>query len=480
MGIWTQKPIESSRDVELAGTLHLKRVLGPMQLILLGIGAIIGAGLFSITGIAAAENAGPAIVLSFLIAATGSAFAGLCYSEMAAMIPISGSAYTYAYATMGQLFAWIIGWDLILEYAIGAATVSISWSAYAVSLLQDLGIPLSPHLIASPWQPVATPGGVHEYGYINLPAVLIIVAISFLLIRGIKESVLFNALIVILKLTVLILFIAIGVQYIHTENYFPFIPANTGTFGEFGWSGVMRGAGVVFFAFIGFDVVSTAAQETKNPQRSLPIGILGSLAICSILYVLFAMVLTGMVNYKELGVAAPVALAIDKTPYLWLNILVKLAILLGFTSVMLVMLLGQSRIFYAMSIDRLLPQIFAEIHPRFLTPWRCNIAVMIFVSLFGALAPLGLVGEMTSIGTLLAFVIVCAAVLILRTRQPNLPRAFRTPWAPFVPWMGIITCLAMMLSLGPANWLRLAVWLAMGLLLYGFYGYKHSQRMNQL
>lgn len=242
----------------------------------------------------------------------------------------------------------------------------------------------------------------------------------------------------------------------------------------------MRGAGVVFFAFIGFDVVSTAAQETKNPQRRLPIGILGSLAICAILYVLFAMVLTGMVNYKELGVAAPVALAIDKTPYLGLNILVKLAILLGFTSVMLVMLLGQSRIFYAMSIDRLLPQIFAEIHPRFLTPWRCNIALMIFVSLFGALAPLSLVGEMTSIGTLLAFVIVCAAVLILRRRQPNLPRAFRTPGGPFVPWMGIVTCLAMMLSLGPANWLRLAAWLAMGLLLYAFYGYKHSQRMNQL
>ena len=479
MGIWTRKRIDETSDIELQGVHHLQRVLGPMHLVLLGIGAIIGAGLFSITGVAAAENAGPAIVLSFVIAAIGSAFAGLCYSEMATMIPIAGSAYTYAYATMGQLLAWIIGWDLILEYAIGASTVSISWSAYSVSLLHDLGIHLPPHLTASPWQSVVMPDGISAFGTINLPAVLIVSAISLLLIRGIKESALANAVIVILKVAVVILFIGVGVHYVHTENYHPFIPQNTGVFGQFGWSGIMRGAGVVFFAFIGFDAVSTAAQETKNPQKSLPIGILGSLVICTFLYILFAMTLTGMVNYKQLDVAAPVALAIDQTPYLWLNILVKLAILAGFTSVILVMLLGQSRIFYTMATDGLLPQAFAQIHPRFLTPWRCNIALMIFVSLFGAFAPLNLVGEMTSIGSLLAFVIVCAAVLILRKRHPELPRAFRTPWVPLVPVLGIATCVVMMVSLGIGNWLRLAVWLVIGLLVYSLYGFKHAAKMRE-
>ncbi len=474
MGIWTRKQIEVI-GIEPSEQGHLRRVLGPIQLVLLGIGAIIGAGLFSVTGIAAAQNAGPAIVLSFIIAAIGSAFAGLCYAEMTTMIPVAGSTYNYAYATLGQLLAWIIGWDLILEYAIGAATVSISWSAYAVSLMNDLGIPYKPQLFASPWQPVLMPDGTQAYGYINLPAVIIVVGLSLILIRGIQHAAFANAVMVILKVSVIILFIAVGVNYLQAENFVPFIPENTGIFGQFGWTGVMRGAGIVFFAYVGFDAVSTAAQEAKDPQKTLPIGILGSLAICTVLYVLFAFVLVGIVNYTKLGVAAPVAIAIDRTPYTWLNVLVKLAILAGFTSVILVMMLGQSRIFYSMAKDGLLPPLFADIHPRFHTPWRCNIALMAFVALFGAFAPLSLVGEMTSIGTLFAFVIVCTAVMILRVRHPEFVHSFRTPWVPFVPIMGILTCLSMMVSLGPSNWTRLFVWLAIGLIIYTFYGRKHAK-----
>ncbi len=466
MGIWTRKSIESLQESELEGIQKLNRHLGAGHLILLGIGAIIGAGLFSITGVAAANIAGPAIILSFLVAAVGCAFAALCYSEMATMIPVAGSAYTYAYATMGELLAWIIGWDLILEYAVGAATVSISWSAYAISLLHDLDIHLSPDWLASPWQPVHLPDGTNVYGHANLPAVFIITAISFLLIWGIKESAFFNAIIVILKVSVVIIFIAVGVNYIHASNYEPFIPPNSGTFGEYGWSGVMRAAGVVFFAYIGFDAISTAAQETKNPQRNIPIGILGSLVICTVLYIAFATVMTGLVPYKELDVAAPVAKAIDQTPYTWLNIAVKIAILAGFTSVILVMLLGQSRIFYSMAKDGLLPSVFADLHPTFRTPWRSNMILMAFVAIFGAFCPLRLVGEMTSIGTLLAFVIVCSAVLILRYRHPELPRSFRVPGVPWVPLMGIATCMAMMLSLGEDNWLRLVIWLIIGLIIY--------------
>lgn len=467
------------QESDLEGTHTLQRHLGAFDLVMLGIGAIIGAGLFSITGVAAAESAGPAIVISFLIAALGSGFAGLCYSEMAAMIPVAGSAYTYAFATMGELVAWIIGWDLVLEYAVGAATVSISWSGYLVSLLHDFGIHLPEQWLASPWQPVRLPSGSLAYGYVNLPAIVIIVSLSLLLIVGIKQSSAFNALIVVIKVSVVILFVAFGVNYINLDNYDPFIPPNTGTMGQFGWSGIMRAAGVVFFAYIGFDAVSTAAQETRNPQRNLPIGILGSLSICTILYVLFALVLTGLVNYKDLGVAAPVALAIEQTPYTWLNILVKLAILAGFTSVVLVMLLGQSRIFYSMAKDGLLPRIFSDIHPVYHTPWRSNLVLMLVVALFGAFAPLSLVGEMTSIGTLLAFVIVCAGVLVLRVRHPEIPRSFRTPWTPWVSLLGMATCVAMMISLGPSNWLRLVIWLAIGLLVYWVYGHRHSRLRNK-
>ena len=474
MGLWSKKSLAELKAESEVETHQLKRALGPFHLVMLGIGAIIGAGLFSITGIAAADNAGPAIVISFIIAAIGCAFAGLCYSELAAMIPISGSAYTYAYASLGEFLAWIIGWSLVLEYAIGAATVSISWSAYVVSFLQDFGINLPTMLIASPWQPVLMPDGTSAYGIINLPAVLIITLVSLILIKGIRESSLINAIIVVIKVSVVLVFILIGFFYINPSNYVPFIPENTGTFGEFGWSGIFRAAATVFFAYIGFDAVSTATQETKNPQKAVPIGILGSLFICTALYILFSFVMTGMVNYKDLNVAAPVALAIEQTPFLWLIWLTKLAILIGLTSVILVFLMGQSRIFYVMARDGLLPKLFGDIHPRFHTPWKSNIILMIFVGLFGAFAPLSMVGHMTSLGTLLAFSIVCAGVMVLRYTDPDHPRPFRVPWVPFVPLMGIAVCLTMMLSLGLENWFRLILWLLVGLFIYFMYGRHHA------
>jgi basic amino acid/polyamine antiporter, APA family len=452
----------------------LKRTLGPVHLVALGIGAIIGAGLFSLTGVAAALNAGPAVVLSFVVAAIGCAFAGMCYSEFSTMIPIAGSAYTYAYATMGELIAWIIGWDLVLEYAVGAATVSISWSAYVVSFLHDFGITLPYELVASPWQPVVLPNGQTVFGVINLPAVLVIVIISTLLIIGIQESARVNAVIVVLKVTVVIVFIGVGMWYVNRANYHPFIPPNTGEFGSFGWSGIMRAAGIVFFAFIGFDAVSTAAQECRNPQRDMPIGIIGSLAACTILYVIFSAVLTGIVSYKELNVAAPVAVAIDQTPYNWLKPAIKLAIIGGYTSVILVMLLGQSRVFYSMSRDGLLPRIFSDIHPSFRTPWRSNLLFMFFVSLFSAFAPLALVGQMTSIGTLLAFVIVCIGIMVMRRTQPAVARPFRTPLVPLVPILGVLVCFSMMYSLGGTNWARLFIWLFIGLAIYFTYSRHHS------
>ncbi len=473
MSLFTRKPLaELQREAE-AHTL--KRVLGPMNLVSLGIGAIIGAGLFSLTGIAAAENAGPAIVLSFVVAAIGCAFAGLCYSEFASMIPIAGSAYTYGYATMGEWLAWIIGWDLVLEYAVGASTVSISWSAYVVSLLHSMGVDLPAKLCAGPFEAIKLPDGTLIHGVINLPAVFIIVAISVLLMTGIKESARANAVIVVIKITVVLVFIALGVWFIQRANYTPFIPPNQGEFGKFGWSGIMRAAGVIFFAYIGFDAVSTAAQESKRPQRDMPIGIIGSLIICTVLYVAFSAVLTGMVSYKELGGAAPVAVAIDRTPYDWLKGLVKFGIICGFTSVILVMLLGQSRVFFSMSRDGLVPRIFSDVHPKWQTPWRSNFVFMLFTSLFSAFAPISVVGQMTSIGTLLAFVIVCAGIMIMRRTQPDLPRPFKTPLVPWVPIGGILVCAAMMYSLGPDNWFRLIAWLVIGQIIFFSYGRGHSK-----
>ncbi len=473
MGLWTRKSIKELERKSEEGSHKLRRTLGPFDLVMLGIGCIIGAGLFSITGIAASENAGPAIVLSFIIAAIGCAFAGLCYSELAAMIPIAGSAYTYAFATMGELPAWIIGWTLILEYALGAAAVSISWSAYVISLLEDFNISFPSSIVASPWQSVALSSGAHEFGYINLPALIIITFISLVLIIGIKQSALVNTIMVIIKVSVVFVFIVLGFFFIEYSNYHPFLPENTGSFGDFGWSGVLRAAGVVFFAFIGFDAVSTAAQEAKSPQKSLPIGILGSLLICTALYILFAFVMTGLVNYKDLNVAAPAALAIEHTPFHWLQWLVKIAILAGLSSVILVLLLGQSRIFFSMARDGLLPQMFCNIHPIFHTPWISTLILMVFAGSIGAFASLEVVGRMTSIGTLLAFVIVCVGVLILRYREPKLLRPFRTPWVPFVPIMGILVCLTMMLSLGFESWARLIIWMAIGFIIYFYYGRYH-------
>lgn len=458
-----------------AGTDALKRTLGPTQLVALGIGAIIGAGLFSLTGIAASTNAGPAVVLSFILAATGCAFAGLCYSEFATMIPIAGSAYTYAYATMGELLAWIIGWDLVLEYAVGAATVGVSWSRYVMSFFHDFGISFPAQLAASPFEPVTLPEtGEVIVGIINLPALFIICAISLLLIVGIQESARVNAIIVALKVVVVLVFIGLGWAYINPNNFEPFIPPNTGEFGAFGWSGILRGAGLVFFAFIGFDAVSTAAQEAKHPQKDMPIGIIGSLAACTILYVLFAHVLTGIVNYTELNSAAPVAVAIDRTDYRWLRPAIKLAIIAGYTSVILVMLLGQSRVFFSMSRDRLLPKMFSDIHPRFRTPWRSNILFMAATGLLAAFAPIQVLGEATSIGTLFAFVLVCGGIIIMRRTHPELPRPFKTPLVPFIPILGIVFNLSLMAGLGWTNWARLFGWMAIGLIIYFTYGRKHS------
>jgi APA family basic amino acid/polyamine antiporter len=475
--LFITKSLESlQKEAAGIGETHtLKRTLGPMNLVLLGIGAIIGAGLFSLTGIAAANNAGPAVTISFIVAAVGCAFAGLCYAEFASMIPIAGSAYTYSYATMGEFMAWIIGWDLVLEYAVGAATVAISWSRYLGKLLHmhDLGLP--PQLTMSPWEHITLPDGTTVSGLLNLPAVFITVMMSLLLIRGTEESAKTNAIVVGLKVAVVLIFIGLGWNYINPANYTPYIPANTGVFEHFGWTGIVTGAAVVFFAFIGFDAVSTAAQEAKNPQKDMPIGILGSLIVCTILYVLFAHVMTGLENYQNFkGEAAPVALAIKNTPYQWLQEAIIIAILAGYSSVILVMLLGQSRVFFSMSKDGLLPKVFASVHPRFHTPYKSNILFAVFVSLFAAFVPVTVVGEMTSIGTLFAFVLVCIGVIVMRRTNPDAPRSFKTPLVPLVPALGVATCMYMMYALPFDTWLRLIIWMAIGIALYFMYGAKHS------
>lgn len=471
-----KKPIDLLlKESTEEGDHALKRSLGPVNLILIGIGIIIGAGLFSLTGIAAGQHSGPAVTISFLIAALGCTFAALCYAEFSAMIPVAGSAYTYSYATMGELFAWIIGWDLVLEYSVGAATVAISWSQYLTKFLSWFDLYLPPQLTLSPFETAKAANGDVVTGIINLPAALIVVLVTSIIIRGTKGSALINAIIVSLKVGVVLVFIAVGWSFINPQNYHPYIPQNTGEWGVYGWSGILRGAGLVFFVFIGFDAVSTAAQEAKNPQRNMPIGIIGSLVVCTILFVLFAHVMTGMANYKEfIGSGAPVAIAIEKTPYQWLSKAIVLAILIGYTSVILVDLLGQSRVFFSMSRDGLLPKVFSEIHPKFRTPWKSNIVLCAFIAIFAAFVPIRVVGEMTSIGTLLAFVLVCAGILVLRKQQPNLHRPFKTPLVPLVPILGIITCFAMMTFLPGDTWLRLFIWLGIGLVIYFTYGKKHS------
>lgn len=454
----------------------LKRTLGPLNLILIGVGLTLGAGLFSITGMAAANYSGPAVTISFIIAALGCGFAALCYAEFASMIPVAGSAYTYSYATMGELFAWIIGWDLVLEYSVGCATVAISWSQYLTRFLASFHIYLPAQLTMSPFETAKLADGSVVHGWINIPGALIVILMTLIIIRGTKGSALVNAIIVFLKVGVVLIFIALGWRYIDPANYKPYIPQNTGEFGHYGWSGILRGAALVFFVFIGFDAVAASAQETKKPARDMPIGILGSLLVCTVLFGLFAHVMTGLANYKEFANSgAPVAIAIEKTPFGWLSQAIILAILIGYTSVILIDLMAQSRMFYSISRDGLLPKVFSDIHPKFKTPYKSNIVLCGFISLFAAFVPMRVVGEMTSIGTLLAFLMVCIGILILRKTDPKAERPFKVPLVPLIPVLGILTCLAMMVFMPADTWIRLIVWLAIGLAIYFLYGKKNSK-----
>jgi len=453
----------------------LKRHLSALNLTLLGVGCVIGAGIFVLTGTAAALHAGPAVALSFVISAFGCLLAGLCYAEFASMIPVSGSAYTYGYATMGEFLAWIIGWDLILEYLFGSATVAVGWAGYVTSFLADFGIVMPSAMCQSPFLFDHT--GWHVSGsIINFPAVFIVGVMTTLLVIGIKESAKFNNIIVMVKVVVILLFIGFGISHIHIANWTPFVPANTGTFGQFGWSGVLTGAAVVFFAYVGFDAVSTTSQEAINPKRDVPRGILFSLLICTVLYIAVSLVLTGILNYKYLNVEAPIALAINSAgPSLtWLRPIIKIGAIAGLSSVVLVLLLGQSRVFFTMASDGLLWKSFAKTHSKFKTPHITTIVTGSFAALFAGLFPIGLLGEMVSIGTLLAFVIVSIGVILLRKSEPDAVRGFRTPWVPFVPILGAFVCLAQMVSLPGDTWIRLIVWMLIGFVIYFTYGRKHS------
>ena len=467
----------------------LKRTLGPFALVALGIGAIIGAGLFVRTAAAIAERAGPSVTIAFMVAGVGCAFAGLCYAEFASMIPIAGSAYTYSYVTMGELVAWVIGWDLVLEYAVGAATVAIAWSEYFNKVLEYVGLHVPYQWSHSPWETMQGSAGVH--GIMNVPAIAVLFVLSSLLVRGTQESAWVNNLIVVTKVSIVVLVIVVGWGFMKPANHTPYIPAATTyttpegvTHPYGGLMGILGAAGVVFFAFIGFDAVSTAAQEAKNPKRDMPIGILGSLVVCTVLYVLFSHVLSGVAtveDFRTVGKEASVTFAIAKymTGYAWLAKLVTVAILAGFSSVILVMLLGQSRVFYTMSVDGLVPRIFSDLHPKFKTPWKSNMLFFLLTSVFAGFVPGDIVGEMTSIGTLFAFILVCAGVWILRVRRPELPRAFRAPAVPVVSTLGIVVCGAMIYGLGWTNWLRLVVWLIIGLVFYFSYGRSHSLLTRQ-
>jgi basic amino acid/polyamine antiporter, APA family len=506
--LFVTKPIDTllSESKEEHG---LKRTLTPTNLVTLGIGAIIGAGIFVLTGQAAAQYAGPAIVISFIISGIACAFAGLCYAEFASMIPIAGSAYTYAFATLGQFLAWIIGWDLILEYLFAAATVSVGWSGYMVSFLNDLGIHLPPELFSATgtklvnipnlgWKPISdeiiksiSASGLnvdslpHVTAIANVPAMFIVAALAALLVIGIKESANFNNLMVITKVSIIIMFLGLGFLFIKSANLHPFIPANTGNWGHFGWSGIFRAAGVIFFAYIGFDAVSTAAQEAKNPQRDMPFGILGSLTVSTILYILVAIVLTGLVSYTQLNVPDPIAVGVNEIgkqmtgvgPYfiIAIKLLIKGAAIAGLSSVILVLMLGQPRIFFAMSKDGLLPPAFSRVHPKFKTPYVGTILTGMVAMILAGILPISMLGELVSIGTLLAFVIVCLSILVLRYKRPEIQRPFKTPWVPVIPLLGALICLVQMASLPLDTWLRLIIWMAIGFVIYFTYSHKHSK-----
>jgi APA family basic amino acid/polyamine antiporter len=506
VSLFARKSIDALRaDAFAEGEHALKRALGPVNLVSLGIGAIIGTGIFVLTGSAAAQFAGNGIVISFIIAGLGCAFAGLCYSEFASMIPIAGSAYTYGYATLGEFIAWIIGWDLILEYLFGAATVAVGWSGYVVSFLRDLGVNIPPQWSNAPGSELVQLPGSQSWlmvtdqlrtqlttqgvdiatlpqatGVFNLVAAVAIGLVSILLIIGVKESARFNNAIVLIKLFVVMAFILAGGYFLFrnpslaADNWTPFIAPNTGEWGQYGWSGVFRASGVIFFAYIGFDAVSTAAQEAKNPQRDMPIGILGSLIVCTILYILVSGILTMIVPFSQLNVAEPIAVGIERTGYNGLRSMIKIGAIAGLSSVMLVMLMAQPRIFYTMSRDGLLPPMFGKLHPRFRTPHVGTILTGIICAIVAGALPISLLGELVSIGTLLAFVIVCGGVWYLRVKEPNRERPFRTPMVPLVPILGILVCFAMMAFLPLDTWLRLIVWMAIGIVLYFFYGRHHS------
>lgn len=502
--LFLTKPLDRLlTEAQSSGEHSLKRVLGPVNLVTLGIGAIIGAGIFVLTGAAAAKYAGPAIVLSFVLAGFACVFAGLCYAEFASLIPIAGSAYTYGYATLGELFAWIIGWDLILEYAFGAATVASGWSGYFLSLMNDFGISFPPTLTSAPgtilvqfqgqWEhlsrikdtlasagidPASLPQMTAAF---NLVAFFAILAVTTILIIGIKESANFNSAIVIVKVSIVLIFIAVTGMYVIQNpettinlNWKNFIPENAGEFGKYGWTGIARAASVIFFAYIGFDAVSTAAQEAKNPQKDMPIGIIGSLIICTILYIIVSGLLTAVVPYTSLNVSDPVAVGIDATGVKWGSFLVKTGAIFGLGTVMLVMLLGQSRVFYSMAHDGLLPKWAGVVHKKFRTPYISTALVGVFVAFFAALLPIDILGELVSIGTLLAFVIVCAGILMLRRSRPDLPRPFKTPWVPVIPILGILISLLLMASLPGDTWLRLIIWLVIGIAIYFGYSRRHS------